>query len=363
MKALFGRRTLYEAVRTVAGACAQRSPRPVLQCVLFEVSGKKALLSATNLDVFIRVEVEVREGGKEGRGLVQGGKMAALLREEGADEVGVEIGTEKAVIRAGKARFTLLGADADEFPSLPTFPAGAIEVERAELSRAIGRTVFAAAQEQTRYAINGVCATAAGGKMEFAATDGRRLAVATFPLAAGGDMDARIFPTKMLTEIAGAGEGKRVEVAQDAGIVFARAGRLTVGGRAIEGEFPNYREMIPAKAENAVKVPARELLAGLRQAAQFTSLDSRAVVFKLSRERLVLEVASAELGEARIELGADYGGPDMSIAFNPQFLIDVLGEFGEERVSIELQAPDRPAVIRREGFSYVLAPIRVRGES
>jgi DNA polymerase-3 subunit beta len=131
----------------------------------------------------------------------------------------------------------------------------------------------------------------------------------------------------------------------------------------IEGVFPVYDEMIPKKSRKVLSASGEALASGIRQAAQLTTDESRAVVMKISPGEARIEAKSAAIGEASVHVEVSYDADPVSVAFNPQFLLDVLSEFGEEEVAIEVEGGDRPAVLRREGFVYVIAPVRVRGEA
>jgi DNA polymerase-3 subunit beta len=141
---------------------------------------------------------------------------------------------------------------------------------------------------------------------------------------------------------------------------MARAGSALVAGSVIDGTFPNYREMVPKPSEQVVRAKAAELVSSLRQAEHLTAEDSRAVTFTIDAGLVRLESRSAAVGEASIELAAEYTGEPLTLAFNARFFLDVIGELEADEVQIEIENAHRPAVIRSDGFVYVIAPVRVR---
>jgi len=359
MEAIFDRTALYEAVHAVSGALNIRAPRPALQCIHFSVTKKETVISATDLRIAIRRRLAAKKVTHEGTAAVQGARLASILREVTDDEVRVNIDEKLASLVAGRSTFKLGADDPQDFAELPAFGKTALKVIPEVLDTLVRRTTFAAAQEQGRYAIDGVSVSIADGKMELAATDGRRLAVATAAVE-GGNLGPCVVPPKMLAEIArNSAVAEEVGLSIKKGRLLATAGETLIAGALLEGAFPSYRDMIPAPAEPTIRIGASKLASKLRQAEQLTTEDSRAVVMTPSGSSLRVEAKSAGLGEASIEMEAEYDGPEISVAFNARYLLDVLGEFGDDEVVVEVPGADRPAVIRTEGYVYVLAPVKV----
>jgi len=359
MEAIFDRTALYEAVHAVSAALNVRAPRPALQCIHFSVKKKESIISATDLRIAIRRRLSAKKVSGEGAAAVQGLRLASLLRELTDDDVRVKIGEKAASVVAGRSTFKLGAQDPQDFAELPQFGKPTMKVAPEVLDTLVRRTIFAAAQEQGRYAIDGVSVSIADGKMELAATDGRRLAVATAAVDCGS-LGTCVVPPKMLLEITrNAAAAAEVGLSIKKGRLLASAGETLIAGALLEGAFPSYQDMIPAPAEPAIRIAASKLASKLRQAEQLTTEDSRAVVMTPSGNSLRVEAKSAGLGEASIEMEAEYDGPEISLAFNARYLLDVLGEFGDDEVVVEIPGADLPAVIRTEGYVYVLAPVKV----
>jgi DNA polymerase-3 subunit beta len=362
MEAVFERDSLYAAVHTVSAAISLRSPRPVLQCVHLETRGEEIVLSATDLQIAIRYAVTPKELRSGGNGLVAGAKLDGLLREASEDEILLRVEEGKAELRAGRSRFSLVTQDVADYPELPEFPGGAATISAAAFEEMVRHTVFATAEEGGRYAIDGVAMFIERGRMELAATDGRRLAMAWTKVDdASAKLDPCVVPKEMLARARALGTaGETVDIAVDKGRLLARAGGLLVVGSLLEGSFPEYRKMIPEEKGHSVTVSASAFASKLRQASQVTTDGSRAVTFAIEPGKLVISAQSAAVGEGSAEIDASYEGEPLELAFNPQLLLPVATEFAEGSLEMQVSAPDEPLVVRREGFVYVVAPVRVR---
>ncbi|MHC4202606.1 MAG: DNA polymerase III subunit beta, partial [Planctomycetota bacterium] len=226
MEATFDRSSLYQGVHAVSGALNQRAPRPSLQCIHLEAEAGEVIVSATDLQIAIRYTVTPKKIKKGGMALVHGTRLGALLRELGDDEVKLRVKEGRANVTVGKSSFRLVAQEPEEYPALPVFGKASVVLAAEDLDTLVRRTAFATAQEQGRYAINGVSVSVADGKIEFAATDGRRLAVASAAAKVKGKVESCIVPPKMLSELRRqAAEAGEVELAVADGRMMARAGR------------------------------------------------------------------------------------------------------------------------------------------
>lgn len=363
MEVVFEKQSFCWAVQTVSGALNQRAPKPALQSIHLETRKGKVVVSATDLRIAIRCTIGAKKVVKAGTSLVHGTRIGALLRDVIEEEIHLRVSGGRAELKVGRSSFKLVSQHPDEYPELPDFTSADVSIDTDAFDSLVARTVFATAREQGRYSIHGVSVSASGGEIEFAATDGRRLAVATARLASGEALETCILPPKMLAEVRrAAAEAKKVEFAVGGGRLLARAGDVLVAGSLLDGAFPAYREMIPKERGKLVRLNGAVFASKLRQAQVLTSEQSHAVTIAVDRDHITIEAKSAAVGEASIEMDASYDGEPVTVAFNPQFFLDILPEFGEEEVGVEISGADRPAVLRREGLTYVMAPIRVRAE-
>ena len=227
------------------------------------------------------------------------------------------------------------------------------------------KVAYAAGQEESRYAINGVFVRIKKRDMEFVATDTRRLAIAKARL----DKDTKIergaiLPLKLVGMLGKLAQGQEELglVLRDNEAVFSM-GNAVLSGRLVEGTYPKYEEAVPADCDRKLVVARDALKGALKQAMNFTTADTRAVVLRPGKDKVEIEAKVAERGEASIVVEASFSGSGMEVAFNPQFLLDAMSRLEKDEVTMELKDTQRPAVIA-EGKDYVnvIMPVRLRGE-
>jgi len=378
MKLVADRDVLHKALGTVAGVVPQRSTKPILQNVLIDARGDgKVELLATDLEVGIRATFEATDT-KAGKAVLSAARLVGLLRDAPSGEVVLETKDDRAKLTAG-GEFTLVGSPPDEFPEVPAFDEVTVTVDAAEFAKVLSRVQFAASKEQTRYAINGVSMQCKGKEMEFAATDGRRLAVARAKI--GGKKKApsssAILPIKMVSELIKLSGGREsrtgeeeeekksakpavVELQLAGNELLARTAEVTLAGRLVEGSFPRYEEVVPTASDKKLTISAAKLTRALRQAIVMTTDESRSVKFSLGPGKQTLEAKTPEIGTASIALDGTYEGDELAVAFNPAFVAEGLRVLDADEVAIEFEAADRPLLVREgKEYTYVVMPVKL----
>lgn len=364
MKASVNRQELAEALAVVGGVLSVRTTKPILQCVLVHVEPDCAVLGATDLELSVRQTVSQIEVTEPGDILLSADKLTKIVRES-ADEV-LELETVENLchIRGADSHFQLVSQDAREFPAIAEMETPAdFEVEAALLRRLVDWTVFAAARENTRYAINGVLWERKGKKLTLVSTDGRRLSLACGTVTKGTDADVQVIvPTKamhLLQRIATEDEDKVSVKATDNQILLATR-RATLGAALVEGRFPQYQDVIPQDNDKRVVLRTEEFLSAVRRAALLTNDESKGLKMLFDKGTLALSSRAPEQGEACVTMPVDYSSERVEIGFNPIFLTDALRVVFDENVTFEFKAPNRPGVIRcGSDFQYVVMPINL----
>jgi DNA polymerase III subunit beta len=314
----------------------KRNTMPILANALLEVSGKKEgslELAATDLEVGIRSSHPC-EVAKPGRLTVSARKLHEIVRELPEEKVHLEASSNAYLtLRCARAEFTLAGTTAEEYPSLPHFaPKSLTIVPAAVLSEMIERTMYAASTDETRYNLNGVYVErlADTGKLRMVATDGHRLAYVDRALGDGLTTLAAsgvIIPRKGLAELkklVDEEDADEIEIGFEGNNGLARKGTVTLTMRLIEGEFPNYRQVIPTDRGQQLVLPTEVFTHALRRVALLSAERSRAVKLELSEGQMRLSSNNPDLGDAREEIDIDYAGETTSIAFNARYLIDAV---------------------------------------
>jgi DNA polymerase-3 subunit beta len=372
MKIRCPREPLLAALQGAAAVVPARSPKPVLSNVKLEAGRDSAVLSATDLEVGIRIALEGVETAAEGAVLLPAGRLAAIVRESPAGTVfDIHSDGTAAVVQAPRSQFRLPAEDPLEFPSVAEFPAAAcFELSTPLVRELVKRTVFATDNESSRYALGGVLVELAPEHVIAVGTDGRRLAKMEGPAgtcsggtSAGAAADAQpIVPARamqLIERCLGAADVP-VHVAVQPAEILVRSGATTISARLVEGRFPRWRDVFPERPD-AVKVSlvAGPFLAAVRQAAIVTSEQSKGVDFSFEPGQLVLSGRSAESGESRIELPLDHAGPAVKIKLDPRFVSDVLRVLDPATtVTVEITDPQSACVCRTDdGYGYVIMPL------
>lgn len=336
----------------------KRSSMPILANVLATASGKgdagKLELAATDLEVGIR-GVQPAKVSKAGALTISARKLYDIVRELPDETIQLEATSNGYLdLRCGRSRFTLAGTNAEEYPSLPDFsPGQMVRLPAAVLSQMIDGTMYAASLDETRYNLNGVYfeVHADTARIRMVATDGHRLALVE--RTAGSDVTSLasgvIIPRKGLAELkrlVDEADADEVEIGFEANSGLVRSGDVTLVMRLIEGEFPNYQQVIPKHSDHHLVLPAEALVRALRRVALLSAEHSRAVKVDLAEGRLLLSSRTPELGDAQEELDVDYAGPALSIGFNVRYLLDCLGALGAKEVRLGLRDGSSPVEVR-----------------
>ncbi|MDP8988073.1 MAG: DNA polymerase III subunit beta [Actinomycetota bacterium] len=373
MKFRCERDVLVEALGSATRAVSTRGGAlPVLSGARAELRGDSLVLTGSDLDLTIQVSVAV---GGEGDGVaVLPARLAAdIVRALEPGAVHVEVGEVEARIASGRSHFSVRLLPADDFPRVPDAPADEVTLDAGALVEALRQVVPAASHDDARPILTGVFMTAEGDGLRLVATDSYRLAVRDLSgvsvLAEGQSV---LVPSRALGELArllgDAGEvslrlGER-DATFEAGEFSAAGGpgtgtRLTT--RLIEGQFPNYRQLIPESSANRLTVGREPLLDALRR-VKLLAREAAPVRLSLGPDGVVLSAVTQDVGQAEEGIDAKYEGAEMVIAFNPDYLADGVEAVEGDEVSLETTDALKPAVVRsveRGDYLYLLMPVRV----
>mgnify|MGYP001597588050 FL=1 len=357
---------LLKTLQTVERAVNERSTLPILANVLLEVKENELTLTATDLDVGIQCRFPLVAPVERGAVALPARKLTTVIRELPDELVTLEAKkNHTAIVDCGASSFRIPGLPAEDFPALPLAAEGeGIAVSQQGLKTLITRTSHAMSVEETRFILNGSLFTTQKNDLVVVATDGRRLAVAHTALSQPAKQPLRtIIPAKTVRELGRLlqqddGEEVAITPLKDNQVSF-RFGLVSVVTRLIEGEFPQFEKVIPPPSKQTFSCDRQRLMNAVRRANLMTTATSQAILFELGPNTLVVSKESAELGSAREELVVDYRGDPLTVAFNPEFWLDVLKTLDDEEITVEVAGSDRPAVIRRSDFVYLVLPMKV----
>lgn len=363
MKFQIERDAFLEGLQQVQHVVSARTTLPILSNVLIEAEDGQLRLTTTDLDVGVSgiAKAEVERGGAT---TLPARRLVNIIRELPSSTVSIEIDDGNvASIRSGPSFFKILGLDRDEFPPLPSFEESKeFVIDQKILKEALRKTSYAISTDETRYVLNGILCSFKANALTMVATDGRRLAMVEqeidFP--EGNEMDV-IIPTKAVQELLrllGDQGDVRVRLT-DSQVVFELGDNLLVS-KLIEGNYPNYRQVIPSETKERVTLEREVLLESVRRVALLTSEKSNSVRLKFEEDQLHIMANSPDIGEATESLHIKYAGPTITVAFNPEFLMAPLRNLDKEEIYFDLIDDMSPGVIKiDEPFIYVLMPMRV----
>jgi DNA polymerase-3 subunit beta len=362
MKIKLLKEDLFNSLQTVSNVVSSKVTLPILSNILIETKKDSLKLNATDLDIGICCEIPV-EIIEEGGITIPAKRFNDIIREmpEGAINI-ISKKNNQIDIEGYNCRFKLNGLPKEEFPKFPDFSnKEVIQIEQKTLKEMIRLTSFAVSHEESRYVLNGILIEIENENIRIVATDGRRLAKIEKKLANPIKKENQvIIPIKAVTEINRnlKDEGKVSIVLNNNQVLFDIEGVL-IATRIIEGEFPNYNQVIPKTVSKKVNVSTKELLATIRRANLLSTPDFQAIKFEIFSDKMVVTKNTPDIGESREEVKIDYGGQEMVVGFNPQFLIDVLKQIDDDTVNIEFLGVDKPAVIRNQDYLYLALPMRI----
>ncbi|MBK1883714.1 DNA polymerase III subunit beta [Luteolibacter pohnpeiensis] len=363
MKFRISKEAFLDGLQKVQHVVSSRTTLPILSNVLLVAKDGRLQFTTTDLDVGITGSVEAQIE-KDGATTLPAKKLVNIVRELPSSEVEVSIDAKNhASIRSGPSFFKIIGLSESEFPPLPDFEgAKEFKIPQQALRDGLKKTSYAISSDETRYVLNGIFASFREGKLTLVATDGRRLAMVDMDLEfpASHETDV-IIPTKAVQELQRLlGESGDVEVKLSDNQVSFTVGDNLLASKLIEGNYPNYRQVIPGDSNERVVIARDALLETVRRVSLLSSDKSNSVKLVFSENHIEVTANSPDVGEAQESMDVIYQGPPMQIAFNPEFLQAPLRNLDTEDVYLDLIDEMSPGVLRIDGsFLYVLMPMRV----
>ena len=366
MKVICDRGALVESLNLVGGVVVSRTPKPALTCVRLSAVANGLTLTATDLEVGIRLKMDRVEVQEPGDALIPADKFTQIVRASIEPTITLETESDIAHITSQDSRFKIFGHSVEDLPPLPEFDQESdFEISAGELHRLVAQTIFATARENSRYAINGVLVEREENKLSVVATDGHRLALSTGSCKAGtGESRAVIVPTKalnlLLRMFVDVDQTVRVKLV-DNQILFS-TDQAALLSNLVEGNFPPYKDVIPKDGDKKATLSTDSFVSAVRRAALLTNEESKGVRMAFNGQSLTLTSRAPEMGEAEINVEvSQYEGEAIDIGFNPVYLLDALKVVDENQVFLEVEAPNKPGVLQAgTNFLYVIMPVNLQ---
>lgn len=375
MKVRIGRDELLTGLQRVQGVVEKRNTMPILSNILLEARPDGVEIVATDLEIGVRglyKATVLSTGGVT----ISARKLFEIVKELPPGDIElVAADNNWTTIQAGKSQFKVVGLPSNEYPALPTIDReGLTPLSGDGLLELIRKTLFAAGDNDARYILNGLLvtllATEKKTSLRLVGTDGHRLAVAEQEVGAAGtkgmplEMKA-IIPKKAAHEIRHlleeGGDGEPLIGFSKNLMIFRKSG-LLLTSRLMEGNYPNYQQVIPKEIGKPISVNRAELESALRRVSVLSKDKSSAVKVSFASGRMTLYSSSPDYGEATEELPAQYEGEVLNTGFNARYLLDVFNVMDGETLSLQMETPLSPCLIQEPespGFKCVVMPIKI----
>ncbi|HWH69393.1 MAG TPA: DNA polymerase III subunit beta [Candidatus Sulfotelmatobacter sp.] len=368
MNLTISKEQIINGLQAVQNVVSTRTTLPILSNVLLRAEGDRLEFTATDLDVTVACAVEAKVK-RPGSTTVPVKKLFGIVRELTNLEIDLEVDDKNTCsIRSGSSFFKINGLSADEFPPLPQFKEDKkVVLPQETVKGMMKKTSFAISTDESRYVLNGIFISLKDHKMTMVATDGRRLALVDEEVDVTEQSQGEfIVPAKTVNELnrllqdKGQLEIRYAENQASFTLKDEKGASVLIVTKLIEGNYPNYRQVIPAETKERVPLVREEFVHALRRAELMTSEKSNSVKLSFGKNKLEITANSPEVGEAKETMAINYKGPEMAIAFNPKYLIDPLNALANDEVFIELIDELSPGVLKINGpFLYVVMPMRL----
>ncbi len=373
MKFKINRDHFSNGLAQVLNVVGSKATMPILSNVLIEAEKDSISLTTTNLDLGIRckIKAEVKETGTV---TLPVKRLATIVRElPNVDVIFDAAANHQVKLTSGGSNFKIMGIGKEEFPPLPEFgDEKAFGLSQEELMTMLQSVSYAQSSDETRYILNGVYLSFKDGKFSLVATDGRRLAL----ISKEQEMTAEnsgslILPAKTVSELLRMlGKGEKLKISfndrraafqintdkDSSGLIDS----IYLYSKVVEGNYPNYNQVIPKETHQRIKLERQLLQECVHRAALVCSEKSNSVKIKITSNLLEIMAQSPDFGEAHESMAIAYSGPDLQVAFNPQFILDPLRALNKDEVFFELKDEISPGVFKTlDSFICVIMPVRL----
>jgi len=352
------------------GVVERKTTIPILSNLLFEASGNRLTITATDLELSIRTSCEAKVK-KDGAGTLPAKKLLDLVRLLPEGEIRFKLLENHWVqVVSDRKTYKLVGMSRDNFPAIPEVPHPLVKIPAGIISSLIAKTSFAISMEESRYTLNGGLLLLKPDAIVMVATDGHRLALAeTDHKFEGLSNETRVLiPKKAMAEVQRlafeAGDDAQIEFSRDDSHLFFRVGERLLISRMLTGQFPNYEAVLPRENKKTVVLERSELNDAVRRVAQLADQRSHTVRLAVAQEGIEISASSPEYGEAKEIIEKEYKGEPLQIGFNAQYVLDFLGAAAEGPIVLELKDEQsagqmRPLADETYRYRYVIMPMRI----
>jgi DNA polymerase III subunit beta len=364
MKLTCSRDQLVEKLGIVGRALSTRSSVQVLSGLLLRAEGESLGLAATDMELSIRTSLDA-DVGEEGVVVVPGRLLVDLSRLLPEAEVEIEHRSGEGLLSVvcGSASYQLHTYSAEDFPRLPSVETGTFAVARDAFLETVEKVARSASRDESRPVLTGILIRFGGGKLIMAATDSYRLAVKESSLTGDAPEVEAIVPARALSELSRLpAEGDEIAVGLDENHAVFGAGDVWLTSRRIDGQFPDYQQLVPDEYEHTLTLDRSELLDVIRRVGVMAQRN-QPLRLSFADGELTISARTQDVGEAKETMPAPFSGEPLEIGFNAEFLRDGVESVSADEIELKLISPLRPGLLKseNEAFQYLIMPIRLAG--
>ena len=363
MKIKLPKNKLLIGIQRVSNVITPKNTLPILSNILLETTGSGIRLIGTDLEIGISytTDAEILEKG----GItIPAKKIGDIVKELPEEEITVSSQKNNTIIiTSQRSFFKILGLPKEDFPDLPKIKSEhSVTIKQKLLKTMLLMTSFAISYDETRYVLNGTLFSLGGNQLKLVTTDGRRLSLIQKKLENPNKIKKEvIIPVKATAELSRVlKEGGDVKIFFSQNQIVFELNNTTIISRLIEGQFPNYEQVIPREAGQKITLQRERFLGAVKRAGLLAPVSSRSIKLELFKNRILASSQAPDIGEAREELDVSYDGREMVVGFNSNYLVDVLKNMDHEEIVLELTNAQGPGVMRAgEDYLYVLMPMQL----
>jgi DNA polymerase-3 subunit beta len=370
MEFTVSRTDLVRELNLSQGVVERKTTIPILSNILVEADGDRIHLTATDLELGIRVSCAARVK-KAGAGTIPARRLLDYARLLPDADIQVKIQENHwASLVCGRSRTRIAGMSRESFPELPTMPAVLAEIPIGVLASMIGKTIFSISAEESRFTLNGALLVLRKGGITMVATDGHRLAMVESIGDMPGVNDAyrALLPRKAMSELQKLANDSDpaaiVKFSGDDNHLFFQLGDRLLLSRKLTGNFPDYPRVLPKEHGSEITLEREEFRAAIERVAQFSDERTRSIRVRVGPGEVKIHSSVSDTGESEESLPATYEGTAVEIGFNAQYLLDFLRAVEEPQISFLFKDPHsagelRPGGEKPEHYRYVIMPMRI----
>jgi DNA polymerase-3 subunit beta len=368
VKISLARDVLFSQLQTVSRVASTRSAIQALSGVQLSAQSSGCELRATDMDVGLRVPLEA-EVVREGTVVLPARLMLDVVRSLPAEQVSVELraAEQDVEVVAGNATFHIRTLRSEDFPPFPEAdPDSSVELPAEAFVSTATKVAGSASRDETRPVLTGILVSASDRELRMVATDSYRLSVKETtlesPLSSAFEVNVPARALQELARLVGAADAEQsLSVSVRSNQVLFTLGRVVLSSRLIDGQFPNYRQLLPETFEHELRIAAPELTDVVRRMSLLAQKNAP-LRLAFTQGELTVSAQTPDVGEARESLPVAFSGEDLEIGFNPEFLRAGLEAIDEGDVVLKLISPLRPGLIEsgdESRFRYLIMPIRL----